>query len=267
MIHIATVHWQTDKWIDVQQAYLRRHIQSPYRIYAWLNDVPAASSSQFYYTCSEPVGSHAVKLNILADLICLSAGRDDDLLIFLDGDAFPIADLEPFLNEKLTAHKLVAVQRLENSGDLQPHPCFCATTVGFWRAIHGDWKAGYTWKNKDGQSVTDVGANLLKQLEEGRVPWHPLLRSNKRNLHPVLFGVYADLIYHHAAGFRPAVTRLDRSDKKNALLKKISSAVPGPLRRPFNKLFFERFIAENNLLSERVFGMIQRDPFFYKEFI
>src|SRR5205085_10192353 len=121
MIHIATVHWQTDKWIDVQQFYLRQHLHAPYRIYAWLNEVPPEYSSQFYYACFEPVNSHAVKLNLLADLICLSSGRDDDILIFLDGDAFPIADLEPLLNEKLTAHKLLAVQRLENSGDVQPH--------------------------------------------------------------------------------------------------------------------------------------------------
>jgi len=50
-------------------------------------------------------------------------------------------------------------------------------------------------------------------------------------------------------------------------LKKISSAVPGPFWRQFNRLIFERYIAENNALSERVFGMIERDPIFYKEFV
>jgi len=30
-----------------------------------------------------------------------------------------------------------------------------------------------------------------------------------RNLHPVLFGVYDDVIYHHGAGFRRTLTRLD----------------------------------------------------------
>jgi len=266
MIHIATVHWQTDKWINIQQSYLREHIQSPYRIYAWLNDVPMAALTGFYFSCSEPVISHAVKLNILADMICLS-GSDEDILMFLDGDAFPIADVELLVNEKLSTHKLIAVQRLENNGDIQPHPCFCATTVGFWRKIKGDWKEGYSWKNKDGEIVTDVGGNLLGQLKEHRVEWHPLLRSNKRNLHPVLFGVYADLIYHHAAGFRAAVTRHDKRGIKQKLLKRISGAIPRRFRKRFKQIFVERYIAENNALSERVFGMIERDPLFYKEFI
>ena len=267
MIHIATVHWQTDRWISVQQAYLRKHIQSPYRIYAWLNDVPGTSSNGFYYVCSEPVNSHAVKLNLLAEIVGHSTDRENDILMFVDGDAFPIAHVEPLLNEKLASHKLVAVQRLENNGDMQPHPCFCATTVGFWREIKGNWKAGYLWKNKEGEMVTDVGGNLMNLLKEHSIEWYPLLRSNKRNLHPVLFGVYADLIYHHAAGFRQAVTRQDRSGRRRRLLKKISSAVPGPFRRQFNRLIFERYVAENNALSERVFGMIERDPVFYKEFV
>jgi len=171
------------------------------------------------------------------------------------------------LSEKLATHKLVAVQRLENSGDIQPHPCFCATTIGFWRKIKGDWKAGHQWKNNNGELVTDIGGNLLNQLKEHGVEWLPLLRTNKHNLHPVLFGVYADLIYHHAAGFRPAVTRLDQSGTKRRLLKRISGAVPRPFRKRLNQVFFERFIGENNLLSERVFGLIQHDTLFYKEFI
>jgi hypothetical protein len=267
MIHIATVHWQTDRWISIQQSYLRKHLPSPYRIYAWLNDVPAASAAGFYYACSEPVDPHAVKLNILADIICLSSGHDEDILIFLDGDAFPIADVEPLLREKLGTHKLIAVQRLENNGDIQPHPCFCATTVGFWRKIKGDWKRGHAWRNKDGQAVTDVGGNLLGQLQEHRVEWHPMLRSNKRNLHPVLFGVYADLIYHHAAGFRQAVTRHDKGGTKKSLLKRLSFALPRPFRKHLNQVFFEKYVVENNLLSERVFDTIQQDAFFYKEFI
>lgn len=267
MIHIATVHWQTDKWIGIQKSYLRNQIQSPYRLYAWLNDVSGSSGGDFYYVCSEPVSSHAVKLNILADIILLSSGSDDDILIFLDGDAFPVADLEPLLSEKLTNHRLIAVQRLENNGDIQPHPCFCATTIGFWRKIKGDWKEGHKWENNDGKMVTDVGGNLFNQLREHGVEWHPLRRTNKRNLHPVLFGVYADLIYHHGAGFRQAVTRLDKNGVKRMLLRRISSAVPRPFRQHLNQIFFERYIVENDLLSARVFGMIQQDALFYKEFI
>jgi hypothetical protein len=208
-----------------------------------------------------------VKLNLLAERICLSPHRDDDVLIFIDGDAFPIGDIEFLLKEKLSEHKLIAVQRLENNGDIQPHPCFCATTVGFWREISGDWKAGYDWKNKDGKPVTDVGGNLLRQLNQRQVEWHPLLRSNKRNLHPVLFGIYEDVVYHHAAGFRAAKTRADARGLKIWMQRKIVSNAPRRYKPALRNRFFGKMIAQNNLMSERIFQRIKEDPCFYKEFI
>lgn len=90
----------------------------------------------------------------------------------------PIGDVEALLEQNLYMRKLVAVQRLENDGDPQPHPCFCATTVGFWREIAGDWNAGYIWKNKRRHPFTDIGGNLLEKLTKTGVPWLPLLRSN-----------------------------------------------------------------------------------------
>lgn len=267
MIHIATVHWNTDKWIGVQQSYLRKHIKSPYRVYAWLNDVPSAPADAFFYTCSEPIVSHAVKLNILADIIYFSSNRDDDLLIFLDGDAFPIGDIEFLVNQKLGDYKLIAVQRLENNGDIQPHPCFCATTVGFWKSIKGDWKEGHRWKNKDDRWVTDIGGNLLKQLTESGNKWYPLVRSNKHNLHPVFFGAYGGVIYHHGAGFRRTLTRFDRENSKARFLDKLLFLAPPPYRRVLRQKQLDRVIAENSSLSEKVFKRIQEDPHFESEFI
>jgi hypothetical protein len=131
MIHIATVHWKTEKWIDVQRYYLQKHIQSPFRVYAWLNDLPSKYRNAFFYTCTESVTSHASKLNILADIICFAAHEEDDIIIFLDGDAFPINDIEPLITQKLDTYRLIAIQRIENNGDIQPHPSFCVTTAKF----------------------------------------------------------------------------------------------------------------------------------------
>jgi hypothetical protein len=68
---------------------------------------------------------------------------------------------------------------------------------------------GHLVPDSRGEPVTDTGANLLKLLDDRQVDWLPLERTNVRNLHPVLFGVYADLIYHHGAGFRRTLTRVD----------------------------------------------------------
>jgi hypothetical protein len=264
MIHIATVHWNTDRWIAVQNDYLRRYVKGPYRIYAWLNDVPNASLASFYYACTEPVAPHAIKLNLLADIIAASA-QPADIIVFLDGDAFPVGEIEPLIDQALPVRKLVAVQRLDNNGDLQPHPCFCATTVGFWKEIHGDWKDGYRWKNRDGKEVTDVGGNLLKQLADRGIDWLPLVRSNRVNLHPLFFGIYGGVIYHHGAGFRKSECRIDAANLKLGPGDKfLSKFLPGYGHKMRDRMWRRKIVA-NDAASEEMFKKIQQDPMFHTQ--
>src|SRR4029077_945340 len=113
---------------------------------------------------------------------------------------------------------LLAVRRRENAGDPQPHPCFCATTVGAWRNLAGDWSGGHTWVNDAGERVSDVGGNLLRKLELTGTPWVEVLRSNRKDLDPIFFGIYGGVVYHHGAGFRGAhqLNRLHISLIQNA---------------------------------------------------
>src|ERR1700733_1002419 len=111
MLHIATVHWRNEAWIGIQRRYLEKHLRGPFRIYAFLNDIPSEHRAGFDYCSTEPIREHAVKLNLLAEVIQRCAS-DDDLLMFLGGDAFPVSALMPLLVEKLSTHPLVAVQRL-----------------------------------------------------------------------------------------------------------------------------------------------------------
>jgi len=201
MIHIATVHWKTDKWIDIQLNYIKRFINEEYKIYSFLNDIDKDYSDKFFYLCSEPISNHAIKLNILADIIYYSSNNPDDIIIFMDGDAFPIGDILSLIRAKINKHKLLAIQRLENLGDRQPHPSFCATTIGFWREIGGDWKSGHKWKNNQGKLVTDIGGNLLKTLDEKKIDWYTLRKSGQLTQHPLFFSIYDGLIYHHGSGF------------------------------------------------------------------
>jgi hypothetical protein len=161
----------------------------------------------------EQRGPHAGKLNHLALEICHVAS-DDDLIMFLDGDAFPIADPMPVLKEGLEKAPLVAVRRAENLNEPQPHPSFCVTTVGAWRSLPGDWSLGPVWP-AGSNIVSDVGANLLRALELSGTPWVQLLRTNGSKLHPLFFAVYGDIVYHHGAGFRDNVlSRVDRERLK-----------------------------------------------------
>jgi hypothetical protein len=109
------------------------------------------------------------------------------------------------IESSLARAPLLAVRRAENDNDPQPHPCFCVTRVGTWRSLGGDWSVGPLV----GTSKEDVGGRLLQQLELTNTPWVEVLRSNRRDLHSVFFGIYGDVIYHHGAGFRPPVARAD----------------------------------------------------------
>lgn len=271
MIHIATVHWKTDKWIDIQLNYLKKNIQSPFRVYAFLNDVPDNHEHKFYYCSTEPIVAHAIKLNLLAERISWE-GQEEDMLIFIDGDAFPISDaITPFIHSKIGIHKLIAIQRAESLGDIQPHPSFCATTIGFWNKIKGDWKMGHLWKDATGLPVTDVGGNLLIKLEQHNTDWLPLYRSNKKNLHPLWFGVYANMIYHHGAGFREPYSRVDRVEGGfliNFIFKLIwlFKTMAVALERKYENS--HKPIIKRNLETEEiVYEKIQEDELFYKTFI
>jgi hypothetical protein len=200
VLYIASVHFESPRWIEIQTRGLGEHVSVPYQVWTSLEGIDPSYGTHFDRVV-EQHGAHAGKLNHLALEISREAS-DDDLLMFLDGDAFPIADPMPLIADALSRAPLLAVRRAENLGEPQPHPCFCVTTVGLWRSLPGDWSTGRTWPGPNGRPRTDVGANLLRALELSSTPWTELLRSNKRNPDPVYFGVYGNVIYHHGAGFR-----------------------------------------------------------------
>jgi len=200
LLHIATAHYSSPRWIAIQTRYLREHISVPYRTWASLERIDPSYGSYFDHVV-EQLGSHSGKLNHLAMEI-MEEAEDGDLLMFLDGDAFPIADPMSFITAGLAEAPLIAVRRAENVNQPQPHPCFCVTTVGTWRSLPGDWSAGPTWPGAQGWDVSDVGSLLMRELELAGLPWREVLRSNRTNLDPLYFAIYGDIVYHHGAGFR-----------------------------------------------------------------
>lgn len=210
MIHIATVHWLDATWVEIQCRYFARWMKdTPYRLYGFLNGIdPEPYRQSFAYISTEPIVAHITKLNLLADEIC-RVGHPEDIIIFIDGDAFPVNDFVPFVMKQLQNFPLVAIQRLENEGDPQPHPSFCATTIKFWQEIKGDWSKGPKWRTNTGTMRSDTGGVLWDKLTRAGIAWKPILRSNAVNLHPLWFGIYGDLIYHHGAAFRTPYCSVD----------------------------------------------------------
>jgi hypothetical protein len=258
MLHVATVHYRSPRWIAVQTEHLRRHIKVPLQIWTSLEGIDDSYAASFDHVLVQR-GLHSAKLNHMAMEIGAVAA-DEDLLMFLDGDAFPIADPMPLIEDGLARAPLIAVRRAENFDEPQPHPCFCVTTVGTWRTLPGDWTAGYTWTSPRGVPTSDVGANLLRRLELSKLDWVQVLRSNGMQLDPLYFAVYGGTIYHHGAGFRTG--ELSPAHRAQAPAPLGSAAIRrlAPVRL-LNRLRWARWerACERRLLdeSERIFQRIE----------
>jgi len=266
VIRIATAHHHNTDWIEIQRRYLDRFCSEPFVLYGSLEGVDAEYERHFDVVVPS-LGNHAGKLNLLGRVM-VDDGEPDDLLVFLDGDAFPIADPIAPARRLLADHALVAVQRLENHGDSQPHPCFCVVRADTWSNLPGDWSSGHPFR--DGR--TDVGGNLAWLLDRAGLAWAPLLRSNTVDLHPLLFGIYGGVVYHHGAGFRgmkpPGQGRtkfepkLPQTTQSQAAMEKMQKNVP--------KERLDAIIAqamEDAVLSDRIYQQILTDPDFYRQFL
>lgn len=276
MIHIATVHWLDDLWVDIQLAYFEKYLPfASYRVYAFLNGIDADKyRDKIHFISTEPIQAHITKLNLLADEISIQA-NPGDIIYFIDGDAFPVGDIQGYVNNKLKASELIAIQRLENEGDPQPHPSFCATTVEFWHRIEGDWGQGPAWKSTDGRLRTDTGGILWENLQKREIEWFPMHRSNVVNLHPLWFGVYDDLIYHHGAAFRTPCCMVDVKNARNIWWKRflmdIADSKIGNIKKGWVQNAIYSFAMKEQIKSawshsNKIIREIQNDFHFAEQF-
>jgi hypothetical protein len=75
-------------------------------------------------------------------------------------------------------------------------------------------------RNLWGHYFREFGTSRIKVYHEDRNIWYPLLRSNVVNMHPVRFGIYNHLFYHHMKGsrnkddpdFKPNLTSLSKPE-------------------------------------------------------
>ena len=187
MIHIATIHFASS--LDRPPARTcARNATEPYRVYAYLNGIDRAHFAKFAYAIDRE-RRIIDKLDDLAEVISAQAGPDD-LLVFMHGDAFPIAPWVEPVRAMVAEHRLAGVRRDENCAEPMPHPCFTATTPAFWREIDGDWSEGPCWMQPDRREVTDAGAVLWRKLSELGVDWQLDAAQRHPRAAPVWFGVY-----------------------------------------------------------------------------
>lgn len=215
-VHVVSVHWATDSWLDLQRRQLQQHL-SDFPVVLHLGVGGGISEDAVVvggWPSRESVeviavdGRHAENLDLIIGEIIRSNPARDDLLMILDQDAFPISSLGSAVEHVTSTGEPMAAVRSENSGDEQPHPLFFVCRLSMWSSLRATWREGPV---RLGTSTgrRDVGGTLLAQLDQAGQPWVRLSRTADRGTHPVLYGVYGDLIYHHGAASRPVWTDAD----------------------------------------------------------
>ena len=185
---------------------------------------------------------HGVQLHHLAQRACDAQVPEDDLLLFLDSDAWPLASFRDYIVPLLDAKdgvELVAVRRSVEGMALWPHPSFAVTTCGAWNknnhsfsqpphdedpAPHTERLTRQIFDHSRGMLChdhykLDTGAPLWRSYNDTSTNWVALDRMNQLDIDPLFYGVYGlngvPIAYHQGAGSRHVAT---------------SKVVPGPSR-------------------------------------
>jgi len=255
MINIATIHHESNRFMEMQNAYVNKNTDSDFRIYCGFSKTTPTVDYYKAFDFSNYSDQHWARLDYLASEIC-GDSKDEDLLVFIDGDAFPIQVWDTKIKEYMENFPVAAIVRKENPEKLlppedchYPHPCFFATTVGFWK------ENNLSWKLDPPTGAESAGVVLHRKLKELEIEWKPLLRSNAINIHPLYFGIYGSLIYHHGAGNREVYDSIDIWDRPL-----LGNTVDLDLRYPLIPKF-------NTKLSNFVFKEIEVNDDFIKVFL
>lgn len=211
MIHIIVVHFKTSEWIDLQLKQIKKHF-SNYKIWTYCDGFNILPHQNKFHFCQNSITEsnklgyidHILKLNSLTDIVLKDLDtNNNDLLIWLDSDAFPINNANDYISKKMLKYPFIAVNRPENDGDVIPHPSFTCTSVSFWK------KYKLTWDGIPGESgglnkkgLHDPGGKLYQDLLENDIEWYRMRRTKSLTKHEVFFTIYDDFIYHHGAGSR-----------------------------------------------------------------
>jgi len=253
MLRICTVHHETNKFLDIQEKYFENFTKESYKLYRGYSDFEPLTAGQnsVNINLNGMTNQHALRLNHMFGIISLDCD-DSDILVFADSDAYPIMDnWLDYVKEKLIQYPVVAVLRQENMAALtncsreeHPHPCFFVTTVGFWRS-----------NNLNFDYQVNTGYNILTFLQSRGLDFYKLLRSNTVDIHPLMFGVYDDIIYHHGAGNRPPYDGVDI-----CLRKRLGHG-------PELDLHYPQILLFNQKLSELVYDEMLDDDNFIRNYL
>ena len=97
MIHVVTVHYMDDRWIGPQLRFLNRFLPAERTITGCLNGIDPRWAPCFDHSVDLEGEARRQARHALAKIVTDRGAAADDLLLFIDGDAFPIAPVTPEL--------------------------------------------------------------------------------------------------------------------------------------------------------------------------
>jgi hypothetical protein len=215
MIHILTVHWASEHWIDIQTRAFARHIKQDYRTYTRLGNMSEGeyerNSFKFDVCLQGKVGevSHQSDAFKLLIPIVKEAMEDGDTIMVFDSDAFPVEDIDEWALGKLKEYPFVGLEEPNHEWDQNHKIPHCA----FWcfPAEYLNEGIDYPMSRKMTSAQGNWLGGVVQWLKDNdKFNYYPVQRSNVVNYHPLYFGLYEDKIYHHWAGSRDMITRPDR---------------------------------------------------------
>jgi hypothetical protein len=139
------------------------------------------------------------------DYLASKVSANVDYVVTLDTDSFPVRDdwLDVLVSACERGAAVAGVYRNEMAPEVRPFihvSGFCARRndlralgVSFGRKL----QVGSEYNEDVGQKITYEFLRLGREIA-------PLERSNKVNYHPIVGGIYGDVIYHQGAGSRAA---------------------------------------------------------------
>jgi hypothetical protein len=194
-------------WIRLcLQQLERRTAESSYDVLVWDNsflpehlEILEAGSRVSVF--SEPDGKD-VRHGRALDRLLREVPAETEYVVTLDTDSFPIRDgwLENLIGRLEAGAWIAGVWRDEMAPRIPAyvHPSCLATRRDTLLDLNVDFA------RKPGVHRVDVGQNITKAAVAAGGRLSRLRRSNARNMHFLMAGIYGDLVYHHGAGSRHA---------------------------------------------------------------
>lgn len=137
--------------------------------------------------------NHLIGLNAILDFFRKNSQKYEYFLV-LDSDCFPVSP-DWFFRLSSNDFEVSACVRYENL-DSFAHPC-----VVFMKRSYLE-KALFKFDD-----CTNIIGYTCPEVHFDCKEFFPLIRTNRVNLHPIMYGIYYDCFYHHAAGSRNVFIR------------------------------------------------------------